>query len=160
MSHAETDTRATSAPDDAGDLLAALRRLAEAQQVEIRIEPKRLNHIDSPVAVEADGNIWAYAFLAVAAVIGWQWGLLAGGIALALGILVYLTFGRAYVHRRIERRVRQDALFNLDKWRKLWRFSGLTLVASGRPDARTCASPDGNWMAFVRATTDPKEPPP
>ena len=71
--------------------------------------------------------------------------------ALALGILVYLTFGRAYVHRRIEQRVRRDALDDLDKWRKLWRFGGLTLIAKARDDLAPCASPDGNWMAFTRA---------
>jgi hypothetical protein len=53
------------------------------------------------------------------------------------------------VHRRIERRVRQDALADLDKWRKLWRFGGLILASAERPEA-ACASPHGNWMAFVR----------
>jgi hypothetical protein len=74
-----------------------------------------------------------------------------------LGVLFYLTLGRAYVHRRLERRVRQDALNDLEKWRKLWRFNGLTLVAKDRPDVRSCASPDGNWMAFVRAVAS-REP--
>jgi len=155
-----TETPAMPSGDSAAELLVALRRLAVAQQVEIRVEPKRLNHIDSPVAYEADGNIWAYAFLAAAALAGWRWGVLAGGATLALGIVVYLTLGRAYVHRRIERRVRGDALESLEKWGKLWRFGGLTLIAAGRRDVAACASPDGNWMGFVRAALVPMETPP
>jgi hypothetical protein len=137
--------------ESAGDLLVALRRRVADGTVELRVEPKRLNHIDNPFAVEADGNIWAYAALFTAALLWWRWGMAVGLAALGLGILVYLTFGRTYVHRRIERRVRRDALDELEKWRRLWRFSGLTLVAKDRQDLAPCASPDGNWMAFTRA---------
>ena len=137
--------------ESAGDLLAALRQRLAEDAVELRVEPKRLNHIDSPVTVEADGNVWAYAALFIAALLWWRWGMASGLAALALGVVVYLTLGRAYVHRRIERRVRRDALDDLEKWRKLWRFSGLTLVAKDRRDLAPCASPDGNWMAFTRA---------
>lgn len=160
MSDVENEAGTTPAQESAAELLAALRQLAMAQEVEIRIEPKRLNHIDSPVAVEADGNIWAYGFLVAAVLAGWQWGLLVGGATLVLGVLVYMTVGRAYVHRRIERRVRQDALADLAKWRKLWRFSGLTLVAARRPGVAVCASPEGNWIAFVRAVLATRAPPP
>jgi hypothetical protein len=137
--------------ESAGDLLVALRRRVAEGTVELRVEPKRLNHIDNPFAVEADGNIWAYAALFIAALLWWRWGMAVGLAALGLGILVYLTFGRTYVHRRIERRVRRDALDELEKWRRLWRFSGLTLVAKDRQDLAPCTSPDGNWMAFTRA---------
>jgi hypothetical protein len=136
--------------ESAADLLRALQRLHAEGKIEIRVEPKRLNHLDSPVAVEADSNIWIYGFLAVAALAGWQWGLVAAAAALGLGILVYLTLGKAYIHRRIERRVRERALSNLETWRKLWRLSGLTLVAAGQGVA-PCASPEGNWMGFVRS---------
>jgi hypothetical protein len=135
----------------AGELLAALRRGVAEGRVELRVQPKLLNHIDSPVAFEAEGNRWAYAALFVAAVLWWRWGMVPGLAALAVGVLVYLTFGRAYMYRRIERRVRGAALDDLDKWRKLWRFSGLTLTARDRQDLAPCASPDGNWMAFTRA---------
>lgn len=135
----------------AGELLAALRRGVAEGRVELRVQPKQLNHIDSPVAFEADGNRWAYAALFIAAVLWWRWGMVPGLAALALGVLVYLTLGRAYMYRRIERRVRGAALDDLDKWRKLWRFSGLTLTARDRQDLAPCASPDGNWMAFTRA---------
>ncbi|HEX9491189.1 MAG TPA: hypothetical protein VF930_12940 [Stellaceae bacterium] len=137
--------------ESAGELLAALRRRLAEGNVELRVEPQRLNHIDSPVAVEADGNVWAYVALFIAALLWWRWGMAPGLAALALGVVVYLTLGRAYVHRRIERRVRRDALDDLEKWRKLWRFRGLTLVAKDRRDLAPCTSPDGNWMAFTRA---------
>lgn len=140
-----------TAGETAGELLAVLRRRISEGAVELRVEPKRLNHIDSPVVVEADGNIWVYAALFVAALLWWRWGMASGVAALALGVVVYLTLGRAYVNRRIERRVRRDALGDLDKWRKLWRFSGLTLVAKDRREPASCASPDGNWMAFIRS---------
>jgi len=135
----------------AGELLAALRRGLAEGSVDLHVEPKRLNHIDSPVAFEADGNIWAYAALFIAGALWWRWGMVPGLAALALGVIVYLTVGHAYMYRRIERRVRGAALDDLDKWRKLWRFSGLTLTAKDRQDVAPCASPDGNWMAFTRA---------
>jgi len=133
--------------ENAADLLRALQRLQAEGKVEIRVEPARLNHMDSPVAVEADSNIWIYGFLAAAAAAWWGWGLGAAAAALAIGVVLYLTLGKAYIHRRIERRVRQRGLDDLETWRKLWRFPGLTLVASNA----ACASPDGNWMAFVRS---------
>jgi hypothetical protein len=140
-----------AAPESAEMLLAALGRLEREGRLELHIDPRPLGHIDSPVASEADGNIWIYATLAVAgALLLWR-GLIASLVASALGVAIYFTVGRTYVHRRIERRVRDKALVNLDSWRKLWRFRGLTLVAKGRPDLGACASPDGNWMAFVRA---------
>ncbi|HEX7966991.1 MAG TPA: hypothetical protein VF502_02140 [Stellaceae bacterium] len=148
---AATDLRRSPPPPEgAGELLAALRRLVTDGKVEIRIVPRTLNHIDSPVTVEADGNIWAYAFLFIAALLWWRWGAAPGLAAVAAGVAVYLTLGRAYVHRRIERRVREQALYDIGKWRKLWQFSGLTLVATGRPDIAACASPKDNWMAFIR----------
>jgi len=144
-----------TAGETAGELLAVLRRRIGEGKVELRVEPQRLNHIDSPVSVEADGNIWAYAALFIAALLWWRWGMAPSLAALALGVVVYLTFGRGYVNRRIERRVRRDALDDLDKWRKLWRFKGLTLVARVGQAPMPCASPDGNWMAFARALSAP-----
>lgn len=137
--------------ESAETLLAALRRLDGEGRVEIRIEPRHLSHIDSPVASEADGNVWVYGGLALAAALFFWRGLVPGLAALALGVAVYLTFGRAYMHRRIERRVREKALASVETWRKLWRFRGLTLAARDRPGLADCASPEGNWMAFVRA---------
>lgn len=138
-------------PESAEAMLAALRRLDGEGRLEIRIDPRQLAHIDSPVASEADGNIWVYGGLALAATLFLWRGLIPGLAGLGLGVAVYFTLGRAYMHRRIERRVREKALVSLETWRKLWRFRGLTLAAKDRPGLADCASPDGNWMAFVRA---------
>ena len=111
----------------------------------------RLHRIDSPVASEADGNIWVYGALALA-LAAWGWkGMLPGLATLGVGVALYLTLGRAYMHRRIERRVRERALLSLETWRRLWGFRGITLAAKERPGLPDCVSPHGNWMAFVRA---------
>ncbi|HEV2546238.1 MAG TPA: hypothetical protein VGU20_02785 [Stellaceae bacterium] len=134
-------------PPEAAELLAALRRLAGERKIAIEVDPRRLNHIDSPVASEADGNIWVYGGVGIAALLLWWKGPVPAVAVLAVGALLYLTLGRAYVHRRIERRVHEKALNDLAIWRKLWRFPGLRLKAAGMTE---CISPDGNWMAFVR----------
>lgn len=151
-----SDAPAAAPADGPEALLAALRRLAGEGRIEIRVDPRPLHHIDSPVASEADGNLWLYPVPPLAALLWWWQGMAAGLAAFGLGILLYLTLGRAYVHRRIERRVRQRALGNVEVWRKLWRFRGLTLVARDRPGLGDCASPDGNWIGFVRALTEPR----
>lgn len=152
MSSADTaEAPRPDLPDTAEALLAALRRLMGEGRVELRVDPKPLHHIDSPVALEADSNLWLYPIPPLAALLWWWQGMVPGLAVLGLGVLLYLTLGRAFVHRRIEHRVREQALNSVETWRKLWRFKGLTLVAPGRPDLADCASPDGNWMAFVRA---------
>jgi hypothetical protein len=142
-------------PPEAAQLLAALRRLAGERKIDIEVDPRRLNHIDSPVASEADGNIWVYGAVGIAALLLWWKGPVPAVAVLAVGALLYLTLGRAYVHRRIERRVREKALNDLEVWRKLWRFPGLRLRVAAASEITDCASPEGNWMAFVRAAAAP-----
>ena len=91
-------------PETAAELLAALRRLAGERKIDIEVDPRRLNHIDSPVASEADGNIWVYGAVGLAALLLWWKGIVPAVAVVAVGALLYLTLGRAYVHRRIERR--------------------------------------------------------
>ena len=131
-------------PETAAELLAALRRLAGERKIDIEVDPRRLNHIDSPVASEADGNIWVYGAVGLAALLLWWKGIVPAVAVVAVGALLYLTLGRAYVHRRIERRVREKALSDLEIWRKLWRFPGIQLKAAGNSGIAECASPAGN----------------
>ena len=142
---------AEAPPETADALLARLRRLDRDGRIEIVIDPRQLDHIDSPVASEADGNIWVYGLILLAVLAGWWKGVPLGFAAAALGAVLYVTAGRAYRHRRIVRRVRARGLESLETWRKLWRFPGLVLKARDRPGLADCASPDGNWMGFVRA---------
>jgi hypothetical protein len=137
----------SDAGPSAVDLLRALRRLLGEGRVALVTDAGRLADMDSPVVVEADTNIWIYAAVAVALGAWGRWGGPAALGAAALGTLVYATLGRRYVRRRLERRVREEALMDLERWRKLWRFGGVSLSAPGLPD---CRAPEGNWMDFVR----------
>lgn len=138
-----------SAEETAEELLRALNRLHAEGKVQIRTEPRILNHIDSPVAVEADGNIWVYGLIVVVLLVWWRGGATPALVATAVAILVYFTLGRAYVHRRLDRRVRELALQDIGCWRKVWRMGGVTLLAASGVPAE-CRAPEGNWLAFVR----------
>jgi len=133
--------------ETAEKLFAALNSLRADGKLSLRFDYKKLTHLDSPVGSEADGNIWAYGGLAVAIAAwwfrGWQ---VAIGVAVA-GVLIYVTLGRWYMHRRIRRRVEEKALADLAHWRRLWKFGGIALVSSVGEE---CVAPQGNWMALVR----------
>lgn len=142
-----TETASPIAGDDAETMFAALGRLARAGQISMRLDYKKLGQMDSPVGSEADGNVWAYGGVALALAALWFAGWQAAAALAVLGIAAYLTLGRAYIHRRIRRRVENQALAQLELWRKLWRFGGVTLVL---PSGEDCAAPAGNWMALIR----------
>ncbi|HUK59740.1 MAG TPA: hypothetical protein VLV50_10960 [Stellaceae bacterium] len=136
--------------DEQQTAVALFRALAERMRtgdVTLRYDFKRLRHMDSPVAVEAEATRWAYATIAALLAALWFGGWLVGlGVALAVAILYYAV-GTRMIERNIRRRIDEHSLGGLDDWQKLWRFGGVTLVAR---DGTTCAAPDGNWMAFVR----------
>ena len=140
------DTGAAPA-QTAEQLFSVLQRLCADGKLSLRLDYKKLSHLDSPVGSEADGNIWAYGGLALTVAAwwfrGWQ---VAAGIAVA-GVIAYFTLGRLYMHRRIRRRVEDKALVELALWRRLWKFGGVALVPSVGDE---CAAPQGNWMAVVR----------
>src|ERR1700680_4795147 len=129
-----TSPAPAAAPTESAEmLLAALRRLDREGRIEIRVDPRRLDHIDSPVASEAEGNIWIYPAIGLALLAWWWKGMLPSVATMGVGVALYLSLGRAYLHRRIERRVHERALLSLETWRKLWRFNGLTMAAKDRP---------------------------
>jgi hypothetical protein len=128
------------------ELLAALRRLIIDGHAKLKLDYARLDQIDSPVAVEADSNIWAYGGILVTIAAGWRGGMTIGIIAAAVSVAAYYTAGKLYVHRRLERRVRERALQEAGLWRRLWRRGGIELVV----DDDRCVAPDGNWMELVR----------
>jgi hypothetical protein len=82
--------------------------------------------------------------------LGWKFG---SATAVAC-VLIYLTIGKAFLHRRIERRVREQVLEDVGLWRKLWTFGGVSLRCLGEGNSEaTCVAPKDNWMEFVRRLT-------
>jgi hypothetical protein len=141
-------TRRPRPPDEADVALKALRQLHQEGAVAIKIDDKRLRHIDSPVVCEADSVRWLYGFVALAALAWYALGIYyAVGVA-AVGAIVYPTLVRLLVHRKLEQRIENVALADISTWRKLWRFGGVALIANGQ-ESPSCEAPQDNWMAFV-----------
>ena len=134
----------------AAELLRALRGLVESGKIRIELDFRLLDHMDSPAGVEADSNIWVYAAVAGCALIFWQFGPWLGAGAVAACLVLYFTAGRAYVHRRLTRRIYDQFLTDSELWRKLWRFGGVALVDGTGDGVSRCSAPEGNWMALVR----------
>lgn len=128
------------------ELLARLRAMLASGAVALDVDATRLNHMDSPVAVEAEANRWLAVMIVVCGAAFWFGGWPAGAAALVLSAALWLLYVRRWLRRRVERRVRVRALDDIGTWRRLWRFGGVRLVAG---DA-VCAAPAGNWMQFVR----------
>jgi len=146
-----SDIPAPPAPESetAAQLFQTLLRLREQGKVTLLLDFNRLNHMDSPVGVEADSNIWVYGGVAVSLLALWLGGAYwALGVA-AAGIAAYYTAGRAYVRRRLGRRIEERAFGDLELWQKLWRWGGVSLVAA--PGGETCDAPKGSWIALVRS---------
>jgi len=75
----------------AADLLRALRGLVASGAVRIELDLKRLDHMDSPVGVEADSNIWVYGSIPICAGVFWQLGPWAGIAAVVVSLALYFT---------------------------------------------------------------------
>ena len=149
-----TDTAQQTAPieppaETAEALLEQLRRLHADGRIGIELNSKRLTHIDSPVAFEAESNQWVYGLLIVTGLFWWQFGWQAGAATAAVSVAIYLTVGKAFLRKRIDRRVRDQVLVDVVRWRKLWNFGGVVL-RDARNGGEDCAAPGGNWMAFTR----------
>ncbi len=143
---------ASPSPESEVALLKRLDALVAAGGIALALDRGKLAHIDFPLALEADGNRWAYPLVLATVLIGWFLGLWAGIAAGLVSALCYRTLGRAYIARRLEQRIRARGLTEVETWRRLWRFGGVILTG---PDGAPCQGPDGNWMALVRQA-DPR----
>ena len=142
------------AAETADELFARLRRLCAEGRVTIELNNKRLMHVDSPVSFEAWGNQLVYPLLVLTIAVWWWFGWKVGAGTAVASVLVYLTLGKAFLYRRIERRVREQVLEDVVRWRKLWSFGGVNLrTAAEGAESGLCASPRDNWMEFVRRLT-------
>jgi hypothetical protein len=142
------------AAETADELFARLRRLCAEGRVTIELNKKRLMHVDSPVSFEAWGNQLVYPLLVLTIAVWWWFGWEFGAGTAVASVLVYLTLGKAFLYRRIERRVREQVLEDVVRWRKLWSFGGVNLRTTATDGENgICASPGDNWMEFVRRLT-------
>jgi hypothetical protein len=142
------ETPAAPPPLDERDMLVRLRTLHEAARIGVAVNRAKLSHMDFPLGLEADGNRWAYAIVIVVGVIWWRFGVYPGVASAVAGFALYQTVAQRWIARRLERRIHDRGLAEIDTWRKLWRFGGVILTdpATGQ----TCQGPEGRWMAFVQ----------
>jgi hypothetical protein len=137
------------------ELLAALRGMIARGDVQLQLDAAKLDHMDSPVSVQADSTRWfAVLFVACAAAF-WFGGWIGGGVATATSIALWFAWVRPGTHRRIRARVNDIATKDTQTWRALWRFGGVRLVAANT----TCSAPTDNWMQFVRDRSPPPDQP-
>lgn len=142
-----TSQAAAPEPESERDLLTRLDRMVQSGQVRLAIDRRKLSHLDFPMSSEADGNIWVYAMVPLTALIWWRIGSWAGLASAALSFAIYQTVGRAYVARRLDRRIRERGIKDVEAWRALWRFGGVILTPT---DGKPCQGPEGNWHAIAR----------
>jgi hypothetical protein len=127
------------------DYLAALRRAFDDGWLRIEMDFGKLDHVDSPVLVQAEKAWWVFGGLFGALGLGWFVGWHYGvGFAVMIAAL-FLTVGRRLINQRIRKRLRSQMMEDIVQWRKQWRLQGLVLVIGGA----CCASPDGNWIRFA-----------
>lgn len=151
------ETKRPAAPVQSGpderDILARLRTLHETGRITVAVNRAKLSHMDFPLGLEADGNRWAYAIVVLVVAIWWFLGIYAGVGSAIAGFALYQTVGQRYVERRLQARIHDRGLAEIDTWRKLWRFGGVVLTDPAT--SKTCLGPEGRWMAFVQDMDPP-----
>lgn len=138
------------------EYLKLLREAIASGTIAVSLDLGRLEHIDSPISVQADSNRWIYGLIVITAAAAWFGGLWWAVGAAAAGLAAWFSVGKRWHRRRMEERFHKLALQDAARWKKLWRLPGVVLT-----DARTGAtseSPSGNWRAFVMAATQPEPP--
>lgn len=136
------------------DYLAALRQALDDGRLKIEMAFSKLDHVDSPVFVQAEKVWWVYAALFGGVALGWfvEWHI---GVAFAVSVFaLYFIVGRRIILARMQTRMRKQIMEDIALWRKQWRLKGLTLVVG---EAR-CESPDGSWIRFAMANITGETP--
>ena len=132
---------------DENDLLALLKEAIAVGRVTVGLDYRRLNHVDSPICVEADSNRWIYGIMAATLGAGFGIAWHVGLAAMALGVVLYFALGRGWIRRRMAARFHGAVLDDITAFKKLWRLHGVTLASAFR--ATLCRSPNGDWRRFV-----------
>lgn len=131
------------------DYLRLLREALQSGALTVSLDLGKLEHIDSPISVQADSNRWIYSLIVIVGAAAWFGGTWWAVGAAGAGAAAWFAFGRRWHRSRMEQRFHQVTLHNLEDWKKLWRMPGVVLT-----DARTgdqSQSPSGNWRALVGA---------
>lgn len=129
------------------DLLRMLDSAQREGRVTIQIDAQRLDHMDSPIAVDAESTRWIYGLAVLVAALWWYGGAEYGVRALIAAVVIYATLGRHLVERNLRRRFFATGIKDIITWRKLWRLKGITM--SHPASGAVCTSPEGNWQRFV-----------
>jgi hypothetical protein len=131
------------------ELLNKLKGLVDSGKVILTVDRRKLSSLDFPLGSEVDGNIWVYGMALACVVLWWRAGMWFGIAAGVASLALYQTLGKAYIARRLDRRIRERGLQEMDTWRALWRFGGviLTPAEGGAP----CQGPQGSWFAIARS---------
>ncbi|MBV9523935.1 MAG: hypothetical protein JO010_14135, partial [Alphaproteobacteria bacterium] len=74
----DTANPTTAVEATPAELLRSLRRLVESGALRIELDLRRLDHMDSPVGVEADSNRWIYPAIILCGATFWFFGLWPG----------------------------------------------------------------------------------
>lgn len=127
------------------DYLAALRTAFDEGRLTIDMEYGKLDHLDSPVNVQAEKAWWPLGGLFGSLALGWFFDWHYGVAFAAVIAILYYSVGRRIIGSRMRVRLRKEIMEDMLLWRKQWRLKGIALVIG---DDR-CASPDGNWIRFA-----------
>lgn len=138
------------------DYLRLLREAIAAGLIKPALDLGKLEHVDSPISVQADSNRWIYSLIVIVSAAAWFGGLWWGIGAATAGAVGWFTIGKRWHRQRMERRFYDLSLQQTEEWKKLWRMPGVTLIDT-RSDAE-CASPSGNWRVFVGNAANPPAP--
>jgi len=139
---------------DEATLLRRLDRLVESGAVTLSLDKRKFGSLDFPLAIEAEGNRWAYGTVLATVLGAWQGGLPGAALVMIAGIGGYLVVGRPGIEKRLNARVRDRGLKEIEIWRRLWRFGGVILTGQ---DGVAIQGPGDSWMNLVRLT-DTEEP--
>ena len=133
------------------DYLRLIREAVLAGHIKPALDFAKLEHVDSPISVQADSNRWIYGLIVIVSAAAWFGGLWWGIGVAAAGATGWFSIGKRWHRQRMERRFYDLSLQHSEEWKKLWRMPGVTLT-----DTRTgaeCVSPAGNWRGFVGAAS-------
>lgn len=135
--------------DEAGDF-ATLRDAIESGAVALAVDLSQLSRRKCPLVLAFIKRrvIYGYvaAVLAAAVLLGWPYGVgLAALVAIAHPLLV-----RPRLDGLLRRRAQALLLGNLDLFLRMWRFGGVTLTMTSKPDTVFTAGKD-DWRMAVRA---------